>query len=197
VAEVIATVLVDPARHVGKVYELTGPRSEDMQAVAAEYSEALGRAVTYVDEPFDRWRDRELRARGLPEYVEGHLLTMAKLHAANRYDRLTHGVETVTGRPATSSATASPAIRNCSGRRARRRRVDSSAGGSRSRDAVRHVTSDSFRLTDDRLTLISHLVRGDSAALRRNRMTASAVFLKICCFQAAIAARGLRPEVFA
>jgi hypothetical protein len=27
---------------------------------------------------------------------------MAKLHAANRYDRLTHDVEAVTGRPATS-----------------------------------------------------------------------------------------------
>jgi uncharacterized protein YbjT (DUF2867 family) len=102
VAEVIAAVLLDPARHVGKVYELTGPRSEDMHAVAAEYSEALGRAVTYVDEPFDRWRDRELRVRGLPEHVYGHMLTMAKLHAANRYDRLTHDVEAVTGRPATS-----------------------------------------------------------------------------------------------
>jgi len=27
---------------------------------------------------------------------------MARLHAANRYDRLTHDVEAVTGRPATS-----------------------------------------------------------------------------------------------
>jgi hypothetical protein len=58
--------------------------------------------VTYVDEPFVRWRDHKLRARGLPEYVEGHLLTMAKLHAANRYDRLTHDVEAVTGQPATT-----------------------------------------------------------------------------------------------
>jgi uncharacterized protein YbjT (DUF2867 family) len=102
VAEVVATVLVDPAQHVGKVHELTGRRSQDMHAVAAEYSEALGRAVSYVDEPFDQWRNHELRARGLPEYVEGHFLTMAKLHAANRYDRLTHDVEAVTGRPATS-----------------------------------------------------------------------------------------------
>ena len=27
---------------------------------------------------------------------------MAKLHAANRYDRLTHDLEAITGRPATS-----------------------------------------------------------------------------------------------
>jgi hypothetical protein len=28
---------------------------------------------------------------------------MARLHAANRYDRLTHDVEAVTGKPATSA----------------------------------------------------------------------------------------------
>jgi uncharacterized protein YbjT (DUF2867 family) len=102
VAEVIATILASPAAHVGKVYELTGPRSQDMHALAAEYSEALGRPVTYVDVPLEQWRDQELRNRHLPEHVFGHLLTMARLHAANRYDRLTHDVEAITGRPATS-----------------------------------------------------------------------------------------------
>ena len=38
-----------PRMPPGKVIELTGPRSEDMRAVAAEYSEALGRTITYVD----------------------------------------------------------------------------------------------------------------------------------------------------
>ena len=33
----------------------------------------------------------------------GHLLTMAKLHAEGRYDRLTHDVEAVLGRPATGA----------------------------------------------------------------------------------------------
>ena len=32
-----------------------------------------------------------------------HLLTMARLHAANRYDRLTDDVRTITGRLATST----------------------------------------------------------------------------------------------
>ena len=102
VAEVIAAVLTDPGPHFGKVLELTGPRSEDMRAVAAEYSEALGRTVSSVDEPMDQWRDRVLHAGNLPEHLSHHLLIMAQLHAANRYDRLTHDVETVTGRPATS-----------------------------------------------------------------------------------------------
>jgi NAD(P)H dehydrogenase (quinone) len=102
VAEVVAAVLEHPGGHLGKVIELTGPRSEDMRAVAAEYSEALGRTITYVDVPFDEWCDRELRSRGLPGHVFGHVRTMAKLHADNRYDRLTHDFEAITGRPATS-----------------------------------------------------------------------------------------------
>ena len=102
VAEVVAAVLEHPAAHIGKVIELAGPKSENMQAVAAEYSEALGRTITYVDVPFDEWRDRELRSRGLPDHVFDHLLTMAELHADNRYDRLTHDFEAITGKPATS-----------------------------------------------------------------------------------------------
>jgi hypothetical protein len=55
-----------------------------------------------VDVPLEQWRDQELRSRKLPDHVFEHLLTMARLHADNRYDRLTHDVETITGRPATS-----------------------------------------------------------------------------------------------
>src|SRR5499433_2487622 len=101
VAEVIAAILASPTPHIGKVYELTGPRSQDMHGVAAEYAAALGRPITYVDVPLEQWRDQELRGRNLPEHVFAHLLTMARLHAANRYDRLTHDVEAIIGRPAT------------------------------------------------------------------------------------------------
>jgi uncharacterized protein YbjT (DUF2867 family) len=102
VAEVIATILVDPAAHVGKIYELTGPKPQNMAEVAAEYSDALGRRITYVDAPLEEWRDTELRSLRLPEHVFEHILTMARLHAANRYDRATHDIEAITGRPATS-----------------------------------------------------------------------------------------------
>jgi NAD(P)H dehydrogenase (quinone) len=101
VAAVVAAILASPTAHVGKVYELTGPRAQDMHALTAEYSDALGRTITYVDVPLEQWRDQELRSRNLPDHVFEHLLTMARLHAANRYDRLTHDVELITGRPAT------------------------------------------------------------------------------------------------
>jgi uncharacterized protein YbjT (DUF2867 family) len=102
VAEVIAVILANPTAHIGKVYELTGPRSQDMHDIAAEYSDALGRTITYVDVPLEQWRDQQLHVRNLPDHVFEHLLTMARLHAANRYDRLTHDVETIAGRPATN-----------------------------------------------------------------------------------------------
>jgi uncharacterized protein YbjT (DUF2867 family) len=100
VARVVATVLQDPEPYVGQVYELTGPRSQDMTGVAEEYSRALGRRVTYVDVPFDAWADRVISEAGLPPHVQEHLLTMARLHRQNRYDRATRTVESLTGQPA-------------------------------------------------------------------------------------------------
>jgi uncharacterized protein YbjT (DUF2867 family) len=37
VARVVATVLADPGPHLGRIYELTGPRSQDMHGVAREF----------------------------------------------------------------------------------------------------------------------------------------------------------------
>jgi NAD(P)H dehydrogenase (quinone) len=102
VAEVIATILDKPSGHIGHVYELTGPKSQDMTGVAMEYSATLGRRIRYVDVPLDQWRDLELRKLNLPEHVFEHILTMARLHAENRYDRITHDIERIIGRPATS-----------------------------------------------------------------------------------------------
>jgi uncharacterized protein YbjT (DUF2867 family) len=101
VANVIAAILADPAAHIGRVHELTGLRSQDMNAVAAEYSDALGRPIVYINTSFDQWRDEEVGRRDLPGHLCEHLLTMARLHADNRYDRLTHDVEAITGQPAT------------------------------------------------------------------------------------------------
>jgi uncharacterized protein YbjT (DUF2867 family) len=98
VARVVASVLVDPRPHQGQIYELTGPWSEDMDGVAREFSEALDREVTYHDISPDDW-ERGLKQAGLPEHVTGHLVTMGELHRAGRYDRLTDGVERVTGQP--------------------------------------------------------------------------------------------------
>jgi NAD(P)H dehydrogenase (quinone) len=101
VARVVAAVLADSGPHLGRIYELTGPQSQDMHGVAREFSDALDREVTYFDIPADDW-ERGLKKVGLPEHLTRHLVAMGELHRAGRYDRLADGVERLTGRPAIS-----------------------------------------------------------------------------------------------
>jgi NAD(P)H dehydrogenase (quinone) len=98
VAQVIATVLADPAPHLGRIYELTGPESQDMEAIARQYSNALRREITYADIPPGDW-ELNLKKAGLPDHLTKHLATMAELNRAGRYDRKADGVEQVTGSP--------------------------------------------------------------------------------------------------
>jgi uncharacterized protein YbjT (DUF2867 family) len=100
VARVVATILTDPEPYIGRVFELTGPRSQDMNDVAEEYARALSRPVSYVDVPWETWAEQVLAHATLGPYVDEHIATMARLHRENRYDRMTATVEEITGRPA-------------------------------------------------------------------------------------------------
>jgi len=96
VARVISALLVNPQPHIGKTYHLTGPQSENMHFYAQEYSKALGRTITFQDIPVEPWRDALLKL-GLPVHLVNHLATMADLHRAGSYDRLSDDVLTLTG----------------------------------------------------------------------------------------------------
>jgi len=96
VARVIAALLANPQPHIGKIYHLTGPQSENMDFYAQEYSKALGRTITYQDIPVEPWREGLLQ-RGLPTHLVNHLATMADLHRAGRYDRMSDDVVALTG----------------------------------------------------------------------------------------------------
>jgi uncharacterized protein YbjT (DUF2867 family) len=96
VARAIAALVANPRPHIGKIYHLTGPQSENMHFYAEEYSKALGRTITYQDIPVGPWRD-ELLKRGLPVHLVNHLATMGDLHRAGRYDRMSDDVRTLTG----------------------------------------------------------------------------------------------------
>jgi uncharacterized protein YbjT (DUF2867 family) len=95
-ARVVATLLENPQSHIGKIYHLTGPESENMHFYAQEYSKALGRTITYHDIPVEPWRDRLLK-RGWPVHLVDHLATMADLHRGGRFDRMSDDVRTLTG----------------------------------------------------------------------------------------------------
>jgi hypothetical protein len=96
-------ILTNPQPHIGKIYHLTGPQSENMHFYAREYSKALGRniiyediPVIYEDIPVEPWRD-ELLKLGLPVHLVNHLPTLADLHRAGRFDRISDEVLTLTG----------------------------------------------------------------------------------------------------
>jgi uncharacterized protein YbjT (DUF2867 family) len=96
VARVVAALLTNPQPHIGRIYHLTGPQSGNMQFYAQEYSKALGRTITFQDIPVEPWREGLLK-RGLPAHLVNHLATMADLHRAGRYDRMSDDVLTLTG----------------------------------------------------------------------------------------------------
>lgn len=96
VARVVVAVLANPQPHIGKIYHLTGPESENMDFFAQEYSKALDRTITFQDIPVELWRDGLLQ-RGLPAHLVNHLATMADLHRAGSYDRMSNDVLMLTG----------------------------------------------------------------------------------------------------
>jgi len=55
VAQVVAAVLADPIPHRDRIYELTGPQSQDMDGIVREFSEALNREITYSDISPEKW----------------------------------------------------------------------------------------------------------------------------------------------
>ena len=97
VARVVAALLANPEPHIGKIYHLTGPQSENMDLYAQEYSKALGRRITYHDLPVEEWR-KDLLQHGLSVHLVNHLAALADLHRAGRYDRMTEDVFTLTQR---------------------------------------------------------------------------------------------------
>jgi len=93
-----AVVLANPEPHIGKVYELTGARSQTMAQYADEFSRALGRTIQYVDVPPHIW-EAKLHEAQLPAHLIAHLVTMGQLHRDNRYDRMTDSFQQLVGRP--------------------------------------------------------------------------------------------------
>jgi uncharacterized protein YbjT (DUF2867 family) len=100
VARVVTTLLEDHRPGTGQVYELTGPEVLDINGLAKRYSRALDRSITAEDTPYDEWVALYLRSSGLPDHVQQHIATMARLHREDRYNRITDDVERITGQPA-------------------------------------------------------------------------------------------------
>jgi uncharacterized protein YbjT (DUF2867 family) len=101
VARVVAVILDDPAPHIGRVYNLTGPESADLDYYARVFSEALGRPIRYRDVPLPAWSE-SLRQAKVSEYLVKHFSAMAELTQEGRYDRMTDTVFELTGEAPTN-----------------------------------------------------------------------------------------------
>jgi uncharacterized protein YbjT (DUF2867 family) len=99
VAELCVRILVDPAPHISKSYELTGPELKDMHGFAEDYAAALGRQVSYIPEEVDAWNETFVdRALAENPHVAEHLKTLTRLVAGGRYDVVTDQLENLLGR---------------------------------------------------------------------------------------------------
>jgi uncharacterized protein YbjT (DUF2867 family) len=65
-AEVAATCLLDPDRHAGQAYTLTGPEPVTFEEAAALLTRALGRPIRYVPASIPGYLLHLRRRRGLP-----------------------------------------------------------------------------------------------------------------------------------
>lgn len=93
VADVVVAALTDD-RHIGKTYELSGPRLLSFSDVAAELSKVTGREIAYVPVSDADYR-AVLRENDLPE----DFAELFTLILDGRNAHLVHGVEEVLGRP--------------------------------------------------------------------------------------------------
>ncbi|RPK87007.1 NAD(P)H azoreductase [Streptomyces sp. ADI98-12] len=92
IADVVVAALTDD-RHIGKTYELSGPRLLSFHDVARELSAATGRAITYIPVSVDDYR-AALRELGEPE----EFADLFTLIVDGRNASLVHGVREALGR---------------------------------------------------------------------------------------------------
>jgi uncharacterized protein YbjT (DUF2867 family) len=96
IADVVVAALTDD-RHIGELYELTGPRLLTLADVADELTAAMGRSVRYAPINSDEFAVG-LRAAGLPEEEVTGLVDLFTEVFDGRSAYLTDGVQRALGR---------------------------------------------------------------------------------------------------
>lgn len=97
VADVAATVLTEPGRHAGRIYELTGPQSITFGEAAEMIARASGRSIAYRQVSAAEY-SAMLVADGLGEDDAHHIAEMFVLMERGLIAEPTDGVATVLGR---------------------------------------------------------------------------------------------------
>jgi uncharacterized protein YbjT (DUF2867 family) len=98
IADVVTAALTDD-RHVGRLYELTGPRLLTFAEAVAEIGAATGRDLRYLPITADEFR-AELLGAGLPEHEAAGLTDLFSTIFDGRNQSVADGVTQALGRPA-------------------------------------------------------------------------------------------------
>jgi NAD(P)H dehydrogenase (quinone) len=103
IAEAAAAVLLSPAAHVGRTYDLTGPQALTLYEVADVLTAGLGREVRYVPETVEEaYRSREVYAA--PRWQVDAWVSTYTAIAEGELAAVSTDVELLTGHRATSLA---------------------------------------------------------------------------------------------
>lgn len=97
VADVAVAALTDP-RHIGRVYDVTGPRLLTFAEAAAEISQATGRKVRYTPITFTEF-GQVLAGLGLPDDAVRETVDVFAAILDGRNSHVSDGVRQALGRP--------------------------------------------------------------------------------------------------
>jgi len=97
-ARAIATILAEPAAHVGKTYPLCGPTELDQAGIAAAITEVLGRKISYRPLTIPQYRER-LEKAGLPEFMIQHFCAVALDYQNGLFSGEDKFIAELTGKP--------------------------------------------------------------------------------------------------
>jgi uncharacterized protein YbjT (DUF2867 family) len=97
IADVVLAALTDD-RHIGQLYELTGPRLLTLSEAAGELSTAIGREVRYIPVSTEEYAI-ELVRDGVPDEVARPLAELIAEVLDGRNSYVTDGVQRALGRP--------------------------------------------------------------------------------------------------
>lgn len=99
VADSAVAVLIDPAAHQDRVYDLTGPEAVSLDDLARRASAALGRAIRFVDETVEEAYASRASFGAEPWQLDAWVSTYQAI-AAGELARVTDDVQRLTGHPA-------------------------------------------------------------------------------------------------
>jgi NAD(P)H dehydrogenase (quinone) len=100
IADVATTVLLNPAAHGGRTYDLTGPEALALDQIAAVITAVTGRPVVYHAETVEEaYASRA--SYGAPDWQVDAWVSTYTAIAAGELDGVSTSVDDITGRPAT------------------------------------------------------------------------------------------------